>query len=572
MTLRYHFSILLAGGILISGCKTAPDAKSTRSTTAASSVTNAVVKPQAVSKKNRPAEPVAEQRAEAIARFATAVSYELNDKPDLALDEYYRAALADPQNEGLVTQTALRLLQANRTEKAIDVLHAASGDPDASASVIALLARSYFQNGQTNQAIAAGISAIKRDPAELAGYQTLADIHFQAGNIEELVKVLNHGAKQSKADAAFLVGLAETYTRYIQLQPKSAETLKPHALVLVKRAADLKPDNGVLLQKLAESFSVLGERQTAAEIYVKLLGKYSQVPAMRDALREKLANIYLLSSDKEHAAEQLQAIIRDNPTRYPQAFYVLGTIAFDQRKFDEAADYFSKALVIVPDLEQAYYDLAAAQLNGDKPHDALGTLQRVKKKYPKSFIGEFYAGLASQKVKDYASAVKHFTAAEIIGKAGDKARLDSHFYFQFGAACERNRDYEQAEKYFRAALDLKPDDAETLNYLGYMWADRGVKLDKAEELIAKALKLEPENHAYLDSMGWVLFKLSRYDQALSFLLKAVNGSKDADPVLYDHLGDVYSALKQPDKAREAWQKSLTLEPSEEVKKKLSLSL
>ena len=101
-----------------------------------------------------------------------------------------------------------------------------------------------------------------------------------------------------------------------------------------------------------------------------------------------------------------------------------------------------------------------------------------------------------------------------------------------------------------------------------MWAERGVKLPQARELIEQAVKLEPDNPAYLDSLGWVLFKLKQTNEALTYLLKAIKLSKEPDPTLFDHLGDIHASLNQSDQAREAWQKSIALEPNPEVKKKL----
>jgi Flp pilus assembly protein TadD len=136
------------------------------------------------------------------------------------------------------------------------------------------------------------------------------------------------------------------------------------------------------------------------------------------------------------------------------------------------------------------------------------------------------------------------------------------------AAYERTGDYAQAEKYFKDSLQLAPDSPETLNYLGYMWAEHGMKLDQARDYIAKALKTEPKNSAYLDSMAWVLFQLHQPKPALDYALKALQNSEEEDATLYDHLGDIYNALGQKDKARQAWNKSLSLETNDVVRKKV----
>ena len=107
-----------------------------------------------------------------------------------------------------------------------------------------------------------------------------------------------------------------------------------------------------------------------------------------------------------------------------------------------------------------------------------------------------------------------------------------------------------------------------MNYLGYMWAEHAMKLDQARELIEKAVKAEPKNTAFLDSMAWVLFKLKQPKEALPYALKAAELSEQPDATVYDHIGDIYAALKELDKAREAWRKSLSVEKNEEISKKL----
>ena len=128
--------------------------------------------------------------------------------------------------------------------------------------------------------------------------------------------------------------------------------------------------------------------------------------------------------------------------------------------------------------------------------------------------------------------------------------------------------YVRAEKYFLDCLNLSPNFAEALNYLGYMWADHDTKLDQARDFIARAVKAEPKNAAYLDSMAWVLYKLHQPKPALEYALKAIQYSEEEDATLYDHLGDIYAALGQKDKARQSWSKSLSLEANDAVLKKI----
>ena len=119
----------------------------------------------------------------------------------------------------------------------------------------------------------------------------------------------------------------------------------------------------------------------------------------------------------------------------------------------------------------------------------------------------------------------------------------------------------------KRSIELDPGDPEALNYLGYMYAEENKNLDEAEALIKKALRISPENGAYIDSLGWVYFKKGMFEEARKELEKA-RAIIGEDPVVYDHLGDVYLKTGSLDKAKEAWIKSIELKEDKKVKEKL----
>jgi tetratricopeptide (TPR) repeat protein len=338
----------------------------------------------------------------------------------------------------------------------------------------------------------------------------------------------------------------------------------------LKRAAKLSPITPLLRLKLADGFNLLGESERAAQLYLEVLKQPPELPMVEERVHANLTNIYLRDSDHKRAAEQLQAILRDDPTN-PQVYYYLGRLALEEKKPAEAVDHLSKTILLNPELETAYYFLALAQIDLNRSSEALATLEKARQKFQQNFALEFYTALAYGREKSYAEALQHFISAEVIAKATDPSQLNEGFYFEVGATCERKGDLDQAETYFEKSLKLAPNFAEALNYLGYMWAEHGLKLEKARELIEKAVKAEPKNAAYLDSMAWVLYKLNQPAEALPYALKAAELTEEPDATLYDHLGDIYAALKQPEKAREAWRKSLTVESKEDVRKKLESS-
>jgi tetratricopeptide (TPR) repeat protein len=319
--------------------------------------------------------------------------------------------------------------------------------------------------------------------------------------------------------------------------------------------------------KLGDGLNLLGDREGARQAFLGLVKSQDVPPTLMALARTKLADALLRSNDRAGAAEQLKAIVREDPSNATANFF-LGQIAIEQQQWAEAAEYLKKVLVFNPQLEQAYYDLARAQIGAGDNAGAVATLEVARGKYSSNFVIEFLTATAHSGMKDHAGAIRHYTRAEIVAGATNDKRLTSGFYFQFGAALERNGNRDEAEKYFEKCLALAPGDAEALNYLGFMWAEQGVNLERAKDLIGRALKAEPDNEAFLDSMGWVLFKLNQPAPALEFLLKAVAKSGEPDATLYDHLGDIHAALQQMEKAREAWARSLGRETNDIVRKKL----
>ncbi|MEW6160814.1 MAG: tetratricopeptide repeat protein [Verrucomicrobiota bacterium] len=507
-----------------------------------------------------------EKEVKSSAHYATGIIFDLSEKPDEALDHYWKAAEENPQYEPLVLEVARRMIRGKKPDKAIEILSRSSKNPNASGMVHAWLGLAYAQTGKNELAIAANRTAIKKSPYSLPAYQNLAQIYLQNSQTNEALRVLDEAANQPEVDASFLVDVAELFSRFGRLQVLDSQQVKPRVVAALDRAAKLGSKNPFIQLKLADGYLGAGEPQKAEELYGNILKEEPDMPGVR----EKLAELYLRNGKREKAAEQLQAIAKANPTN-PQTYIFLAGLAMENKAYDEASDHLGKAILLNPDLEQAYYELAGLKITLKKPGEALDLLEKARGRFRLNFLLEFYAGVANAILKNYNSAIKNYIAAEIVAKATDPSKLTHHFYYQFGSAYERNGEIEEAEKQFEKALEISPKYADALNYLGYMWAERGIKLERARQLIEQAVELEPKNAAFLDSLAWVLFKLNKPQEALSHMLKAIEHSEEPDPTLYDHLGDIYAALRQFEPARDAWKKSLAIEGNEQVdaiKKKL----
>jgi len=154
---------------------------------------------------------------------------------------------------------------------------------------------------------------------------------------------------------------------------------------------------------------------------------------------------------------------------------------------------------------------------------------------------------------------KYAEAEESVQKAAQMSRSDQEqesAAFMLGAIYERQKKFDLAEEQFRKALAVNPNNASVLNYYGYMLADRGVRLEEATAMIQRAVTQEPNNGAYLDSLGWAYYKQNKFAEAEENLRRAASRSSH-DPTVLGHLGDVYMKLGQTERAAELWERALS---------------
>jgi Flp pilus assembly protein TadD len=138
----------------------------------------------------------------------------------------------------------------------------------------------------------------------------------------------------------------------------------------------------------------------------------------------------------------------------------------------------------------------------------------------------------------------------------DGARSEWFLHYARGISHEREKNWDNAEADFRAALALNPDQPQVLNYLGYSLVERKEKLDEALDMIERAVAAQPQSGYIVDSLGWVLYRLGRYEEAVEHMERAV-ALMPVDPVVNDHLGDVYWAVGRYREADFQWKRALS---------------
>ena len=515
-----------------------------------------------------------ERKAGALASFVEGMSFEENGEIDKALEAYRKVLNVDPGHSKLASRVAALLIRQDDFPQAIDILKDAIKANPSNAEPYSQLAFIYAKYlKKTDEAVDYANQAIALNPRDIEAYQRLCEIELAAGEEKKALNALDRATKVDSDDAAFWTRLGKLYAAILfksDSQPKPDELRRVNDVF--KKAAEHADDDPSILKDVADYYAASQQLKEAIPLYLRVL---ELQPDDANA-REKLASSFILTNQRAKAVEMLEQLIKQHPEKY-QPYDLLAQILDDEarslqraKRFDEAKAKFSKvaanyeqSLLINPNHAGTYLRLAELLLGPIKDADrAVKILIEARRRFPGAPEIVYYLALAQREAKQIQQAVATFEEALHEAELDqDTEIVNAKFYFNYGATAEQAGLYEKAADLLRKSIALEPANAaEAYNYLGYMWADHNMYLDEAEDMIKRALQIEPDNGSYLDSLGWVEFRKGRFDQALADLLRAAKNMEHEDAVVFEHIGDVYLKLNRVPQALEAWQKALGLDP------------
>jgi tetratricopeptide (TPR) repeat protein len=335
---------------------------------------------------------------------------------------------------------------------------------------------------------------------------------------------------------------------------------------LLEKLRGTRPNDAALATILSKVLERSGRRDEAARVLAELdanLAKAGKQDEERQA-RLELAQVYYDAKQWDRVSETLQPLLRLGPkeeTVREPALQLAADALVQRKSYDDALKLLDKAQADPPSPTLAA-KRAEVLFRAGREAEALRHLQDLAgAQDPHSALA---AAEAYQRLDKYAESVPVLEKLIARPDGGLTAPGAKAAHFLLGAAYERSGKREQAVAEFRRLLDADPEYHAALNYLGYMFAERGENLDEARKLIEKAVALEPDNGAYVDSLGWVYYRLGRFEQARATLERATR-LETADGTVLEHLGDVYGAMGQRDRAGEAYRRAIALQTSDPAK-------
>ena len=315
----------------------------------------------------------------------------------------------------------------------------------------------------------------------------------------------------------------------------------------------IKPDIPEVHLSIAQLYEKEDKYVAAAQEYEKYL------ELAPDNLTEilYLGGLYYRLKNYDASENAFLKAYAINPSDATVCFW-LGVIAEEKKDWDGAIKYF-KTIARTENTPSVLLRLSYYYSSKKDYKNALKCMNDAVKLEPYNAVSYYMLGLICFDMDKTRSAEKNFLKAKNL-KPGMEG-----VSFHLGILYDQEGKFDKAETELKNEIKNNPGYAPALNYLGYTYADKGIKLDEAEDLIKRALAQEPDNGAYIDSLGWLYFKKSFYDKAGEYLKLA--SEKLSDTSIFEHLGDLYAKQDNKQNAWNSYRKALDLNPENKSAKK-----
>ncbi|HUA22381.1 MAG TPA: tetratricopeptide repeat protein [Bryobacteraceae bacterium] len=464
-----------------------------------------------------------------------------------ALNAYKKALALDPDNEDAMTGMATVYADLGDNKAAADMLRKVA-EKDPNPRSLTSLASVYEQLKDYSLAAEMLRRALDEQPQNSELKRALAEDLLQSNQLDDALKTYQELAAEDPKDAHSFLRISQIY-RQKQNFVKAREA--------ADKAKGLDPDN---LEVQFNDVNLLTAEGKVPDAIKALKGILDATNKKSYSASEKSSRVFLLQNlgDLQRTVEQygpavdtFREVADLDSDSAPRAMAQIIETYREAKDFPKAEAEADAAVKKYPDDRLVRTEHASLLSDMGKTDQAVA---ETRKMLDGKNDRDTYLNLAEiyEKAKNFNEMAKSLDAAEKLSQTNDDKQA---VLFLRGAMYERMKNVPAAEAEFRKVLTLNPDNAAALNYLGYMLADRNERLDEARDMILKAVSQEPTSGAYLDSLGWVYFRLDKLTEAEDKLRLAMQ-YMSRDPTVHDHLAEVYFREGKVKEAITQWQSSL----------------
>ena len=519
----------------------------------------------------------------AVEYFVDGVIHDLNEDYPAALLSYQEALLYDSSASELYLAIGKDYLRLGKEESSLISLLKCLNRDSTEIEAQEIISKIYIAQQKWDLSEKMLLQTLDQDSMYVDTYYNLALIYLQRDELNKAIKMYQQILSlQETPDPQILLSLgeiyldqnqfenaAEMYTQFTRVEPYEGlgyyglgltrEALKDTtaAIEYFTRALQLTPDMNQAKNHLIQIYTARQEWEPAIYICQKAI----EIDSTDLNNWLDIADIYKQKGDSLlslQTLEKAKRLFADDWRIYSYS----GRFYLDSQKFDFARQEFKKVTELAPDIHWGWLYSGISLVYLDSLENSQYYFQKALNIEPDDPMANYYLGSVLTQLKRPEDAIPYLENALTIRSDWISA------ISTLAGIYDQLKYYEKSDSLFNEALRLDPDNALIMNNYGYSLSERGIRLNEAMEMAQKALKQDPENGAYLDTVGWIYYKIGEYEKALEYITKAFSARQES-AILADHLGDVYDKLEMKEEARKAWEKALELDQSnQEILRKL----
>ncbi len=564
----------------------------------------------------KPASDNLDQKLKARDHFTEGVFYQLDNQHERALIEFYEALLYDSTSYTIYNRIADNHMSLGRYESALRYLQKSLTVETNVAETYRLLADCYHRLQDDQNAILNLKKVLELDPYDDNSRSLLMLLYRktndQLGLAEQYKSMVNlYGQSEEWIHTAGLIYLRngnidqakDLFTEYLKTDSTNVLILSvlgtaydmqndtDNAILTYRRILRINPDAEEVATRVYRLARNGNDWSTISDIFTPLVRQKPDITFYRLALAEA----YLYQDKLTEAEQLLTPLLSKDPVPW-QVFEYLGRIEMDRENFALATTYFRRIIENAPDNRIGWIYLGFALTDSDSLKLAEENYRNALKYLPEDpFIWSFHGISLSRLGKDREALASFKKAIEYdpanmnalisygltlnrlnrkkeaiipLQQALSVDSTDLTAITTLGLIYDELKMYPQLDSLYDAALQIHPENDLLLNNYAYSLAERDLRLEYALSLAKRAVEKVPENGAYLDTKGWIYYKLGQYDQALIWIKKSLE-NREESAVVIEHLGDVYLKLGKIQEAKIYWRRALMLDQeNESLKQKI----
>lgn len=466
----------------------------------------------------------------------------------MAIIEFQEAQRIEPNVPSIYISLSECYWHLNKSERAMEYLDAGLDIDPLNIEVLEFKAEQYFRLQQLDNAEIIYKKLQLADPDE-------SDYDLALGDLSRLQKkyraALEHyEVAYSKTEDVTALELAADLSHRL----REFEKAESHYSKLLK----LDSLNVDYLSAFSDVKVQLGKAEDA----VKMVRRVIDIEGSSIERQIQLGVLYGEVGKDDEAIETFRGLLEMDSTR-ATALHFLSTIYREKQDYNNAHKYAADLIEFQPDNPQGYVNGALAALESDDPETAIQILNPAAADFPDEYLVQYLLGLSYHQIKNYElGSIFLDRARQIVPSSRNVLHL-------LAIANDNLNKWDISDGIYQQLIQTDSTDAQALNNYAYSMVERGINLEISKEYAQRAIEIAPDQAAYLDTYGWILYKLNKPKEALKYIQKSMEIDNTNAEIL-EHLGDVYLKLKKFEKARDAYQKALQYDPeNESLIKKLS---